>query len=107
VRTSDSFRDGESASHESFADLRVVVVGGRRGVQKGRLQVHATAVPAPVNVGERRFSQRRRGLGQPLCQIDGKANSPPCVEQQRLPGRDGRKPQLISGVAEFFSDSGI
>jgi len=41
-------------------------------------------------VGKRRFPQRRCGLRQPLCQIDGEANPAPGIEQQRLPGRDGR-----------------
>src|ERR1019366_2050309 len=58
-------------------------------------------------VGERRCPQRRSGLRQPLCQIEGEANSAPGIEQQRLPGRDGRKPQFIGGVPQLGSDARI
>src|ERR1019366_1433997 len=58
-------------------------------------------------VGERRFPQRCSGLRQPLCQIEGEANSAPGIEQQRLPGRDGRKPQFIGGVPQLGSDARI
>jgi carbonic anhydrase/acetyltransferase-like protein (isoleucine patch superfamily) len=47
------------------------------------------------------------GLRQPLCQIEGEANPATGIEQQRLPGGDGRKPQFIGGVPQLSSDARI